>query len=123
MRPISIAAVALASTLSFTSVGAQQAAPPAQHQHGQTAKPGSTSTTPPARGQMDQDKMMADMMAQMKAADTRLNDLAQKMNAAQGDEKVRAIQEVVNELVKTQVSMHQHMAMMHEHMMSQMPHK
>lgn len=68
---------------------------------------------------MDHDKMMADM----KAADARLESLAQKMQSAQGEEKIRAMQDVLDELVKNQVSMHRQMAMMHEHMMSQMPRK
>ena len=45
------------------------------------------------------------------------------MKSASGNDKVRAMQELVTELVQNQVDMHRHMAMMHEHMMSQMPHK
>jgi signal transduction histidine kinase len=59
----------------------------------------------------------------MKAADARLEALAQTMKSASGNEKVRATQELVTELVQNQVDMHRQMAMMHEHMMSQMPHK
>ena len=68
---------------------------------------------------IDHEKMMADM----KAADARLEALSDRMKSAQGDEKIRAIQDVVSELVKNQVDMHRQMGMMHEHMMSQMPHK
>ena len=68
---------------------------------------------------MDHDKMMAGM----KAADARLEALAQTMTSARGDEKVAAMQALLTELVKNQVDMHRHMAMMHDHMMSQMPHK
>lgn len=63
------------------------------------------------------------MMADMKAADARLQALADKMKSAQGDEKLRAIEDVVSELVKSQLEMHREMPMMHGHMMSQMPHK
>jgi hypothetical protein len=45
------------------------------------------------------------------------------MESTKGPEKVLAMQDVVSELVKNQVDMHRHMAMMHEGMMSQMPHK
>ena len=75
--------------------------------------------SPQAGGMMDHDKMMADM----KAADARLETLAQTMTSARGDDKVAAMQAVLTELVKNQVDMHHHMAMMHDHMMSQMPHK
>jgi hypothetical protein len=74
--------------------------------------------TPQVGGMMDHDKMMADM----KAADARLEALAQTMTSARGD-KVAAIQALLTELVKNQVDMHHHMAMMHHHMMSQMPPK
>ncbi len=75
--------------------------------------------TPQAGGMMDHHKMMADM----KAADARLDALAQTMTSARGDDKVAAMQALLTELVKNQVGMHHHMAMMHDHMMSQMPHK
>jgi hypothetical protein len=44
-----------------------------------------------------------------------------KMQSAQGEAKVLAMQDVVNELVKNQVDMHRHMAMMHGHMMESSP--
>ena len=75
--------------------------------------------TPQAGGMMDHDKMMADM----KTADARLQALAQTMASARGDDKVAAMQALLTELVENQVDMHRHMAMMHDHMMSQMPHK
>jgi hypothetical protein len=45
------------------------------------------------------------------------------MTSARGDDKVAAIQALLTELVKNQVDMHREMAMMHDHMMSQMPPK
>jgi L-2-hydroxyglutarate oxidase LhgO len=75
--------------------------------------------TPQVGGMMDHDKMLADM----KAADARLEALAQTMTSARGDDKVAAMQALLTELVKNHVDMHRHMAMMHDHMMSQMPHK
>lgn len=64
--------------------------------------------TPPSGGQMNVDKMMADMQA----ADTRLESLTATMQSAQGEAKVMAMQDVVNELVKNQLAMHRHMMMM-----------
>ena len=65
----------------------------------------------------------AKMMADMKAADARLEALVQTMKSASGNDKVRAMQELLTELVQNQVDMHRQMSMMHDHMMSQMPHK
>ena len=89
--------------------GAQQPAPQT-HEHG--------SPTPQAGG-MDHDKMTADM----KAADARLEALAQTMKSAHGDDKIKAMQELLTVLVQNHLDMHRQMSMPHEHMMSQMPHK
>jgi hypothetical protein len=110
MRLIPIAAFAIAAGLFFAPVRAQQA-PPKTPEH--------TMPMPQTGGMMDHDKMMADM----KAADARLEALAQTMTSARGDAKVAAMQALLTELVKNQVDMHRAMAMMHDHMMSQMPHK
>ena len=110
MRLIPIAAFAIAAGLFLAPVRAQQAPPNA---------PEHSMPTPQAGGMMDHDKMMAGM----KAADARLEALAQTMTSARGDEKVAAMQALLTELVKNQVDMHRHMAMMHDHMMSQMSHK
>jgi len=110
MRLIPIAVFAIAAGLFLTPVRAQQAPPKA---------PEHSMPTPQAGGMMDHDKMMAGM----KAADARLEALAQTMTSARGDEKVAAMQALLTELVKNQVEMHHHMAMMHDHMMSQMSHK
>jgi hypothetical protein len=110
MRFIRIAALAIAAGLFLAPVRAQQARPKA---------PEHSMPTPQGGGMMDHDKMMADM----KAADERLEALAQTMTSARGDDKVAAMQALLTELVKNQLDMHRHMAMMHDHMMSQMPHK
>ena len=110
MKLIPIAAIAIAAGLFFASAGAQPATPKA-HEH----------NMPPSQagGMRDHDKMMADM----KAADTRLEALARTMKSARGHDQIGAMQELLTELVRNQVDMHHHMSMMHEHMMSQMPHK
>ena len=102
--------VAVAAGVLFAPVRAQQVPPKA---------PEHSMPTPKAGGMMDHDKMMADM----KAADARLEALAQTMTSARGDDKVAAMQALLTELVKNQVDMHRNMAIMHDHMMSQMPHK
>ena len=110
MRLIPIAAVAIAAGLFLAPVRAQQAPRKA---------PEHIMPMPQAGGMMDHDKMMADM----KAGNARLESLAQTMTSARGDDKVAAMQALLTELVKNQVDTHRHMAMMHDHMMSQMPHK
>jgi hypothetical protein len=57
------------------------------------------------------------MMADMHAAEARLDGLIKEMNAAGGDAKVAAIAAVVTELVAQQKSMHARMAQMHQQMM------
>ena len=68
--------------------------------------------TPQTSAPMNVDKAMADMQA----SDARLQTLTTKMQSAQGEAKVLAMQDVVNELVKNQLEMHQHMMMMRGHM-------
>jgi len=65
----------------------------------------------------DMMKMHAQMMAEMKAADGRLDALVKEMNAASGDAKVSAVASVVTELVRQQKSMHERMGQMHQQMM------
>ena len=65
----------------------------------------------------DMMKMHEHMMAEMKAADSRLDALVKEMNAASGDAKVNAVTAVVTELVRQHKSMHERMGQMHEHMM------
>ena len=110
MKMILIATLAMTAGLFLAPAGAQQSAPKA---------PEHTMPMPPSGGAMDHDKMMADM----KAADARLEALVQTMKSASGDAKVLAMQELMTALVQNQVDMHHHMSMMHDHMMSQMPHK
>lgn len=68
----------------------------------------------------DMMKMHEQMMAEMNAADTRLDALVKDMNAATGDAKLNAVAAVVSELVRQQKSMHGHMGQMHQMMMMMM---
>ena len=62
---------------------------------------------PQTSATMDVNKMMADM----KASDAKLEALATKMKSSQGEAKVLAMQDVVDQLVKNQLDMHRHMMM------------
>ena len=110
MKMIPMATLAITAGLFLAPASAQQATPKA---------PEHTMPMPPSGGMMNHDKMMADM----KAADARLEALVQTMKSASGNDKGRAMQELLTELVQNQVDMHRQMSMMHDHMMSQMPHK
>ncbi len=65
----------------------------------------------------DMMKMHGQMMAEMKAADSRLDALVKEMNVATGDATVNAVAAVVTELVRQQKSMHERMGQMHQQMM------
>jgi hypothetical protein len=83
-----------------------------------SAAQGAPPQAPPNMQQMM--KMHEQMMADMKAADGRLDALVKDMSAAKGDAKVNAVAAVVTELVQQQKSMHAHMGEMHQMMMSGM---
>jgi hypothetical protein len=110
MKMIPMATLVITADLLLSPASAQQATPKA---------PEHTMPMPPSGGMMNHAKMMSDM----KAADARLEALVQTMKSASGDDKVRAMQELLTALVQNQVDMHRQMSMMHDHMMSQMPHK
>ena len=110
MKVIPMATLAITAGLFLAPAVAQQVTPKA---------PEHSMPMPPSGGMMNHAKMMSDM----KAADARLEALVQTMKSASGNDKVRAMQALVTELVQNQVDMHRHMSMMHDHMMSQMPHK
>jgi hypothetical protein len=79
--------------------------------------------TPSAQGSQaasdmqDMMKMHEQMMAEMKAAGSRLDALIADMNTAKGDAKLNAVAAVVTELVRQQKSMHNRMGEMHQQMM------
>ena len=65
----------------------------------------------------DMMKMHQQMMAEMKPADAKLDQLLSRMNAATGDAKTSALADVVTELSRQQKAMHERMGTMHDHMM------
>ena len=84
----------------------------------QAASAQSGQSQPPDMAEMM--KRHQQMMADMKAADAKLDELVTTMNAASGEAKVTAIAQVVNELVRQQKAMHEHMGMMDQQMMMRM---
>ena len=85
----------------------------AQAQSAQSSQPREQSPS----NMQEMMKMHEQMMAEMKAADSRLDALVKEMNAATGDAKVNAVATVVTELVRQHKSMHERMGHMHEQMM------
>ena len=106
------------SVLVAVSIGVLSLAAVASQQTPPTAAPpaaGSAQTSGP-----EMMKMHERMMAGMKAADTKLDELIKSMNAATGDAKVSAMAQAVTELANQHKTMHGHMGMMHEQMMPMM---
>jgi hypothetical protein len=92
---------------------------PAQATSGQAKPHVGMAADMPAKCQA----MMADrekMMAEMKAADLRLDDLVGKMNAAAGTQKADATAAVVNEMVSQRRTMRDGMMKMQQGMMAHM---
>ena len=80
--------------------------------------PAPQGTTPqPQPGMAEMMKMHEQMMGEMKVGDAKLDALIKDMNAAVGEAKVNAMASVVNELVRQQKAMHDHMGRMHQQMM------
>jgi hypothetical protein len=65
----------------------------------------------------DMTKMHQQMMAEMKTADGKLDQLVKTMNAATGEARMAAIVDVVNALASQQKAMHDRMGAMHQQMM------
>src|SRR5689334_18186663 len=73
----------------------------------------SSQTTPPAQPRMaDMMQRHQQMMAEMQASDTKLDELVRAMNAATGDAKITAMAQVITELARQHQAMHQRMGMM-----------
>ena len=118
MRQIVMAALVggMAVVISANSGLAGQASPAHQHPAAEKATPSSGMAAKCQAMMADQEKMMADM----KAADLRLDDLVGKMNAASGTEKAAATAAVVNEMVTQRRSMQDGMMKRQQGMMAHM---
>jgi hypothetical protein len=90
------------------------AAVASQHEHAPT--PSAPAGSSPADGPSTMTGH-EHMMAEMKAADAKLEALVKGMNAVTGDARISAIAQVVNELVRQQKAMHEQMATMDHQMM------
>ena len=117
IRTVSATALACVAMLVHAPVMGAQTPQDPQHQHPQeTAKPAADMSAKCKAMMANHEKMMADM----KAADQRLDGLVAKMNAASGQAKVDAAAVVVTEIVTQRKSMREGMMTMHEGMMSHM---
>ena len=117
---IGCAVVAL-SHGSFVGVGAS--APllaAAGSQQTQSPTPLPPAGQPPQTTMAEMMNRHQQMMADIKAADLKLEELVKDMNAATGEAKIAAIAQVVNELVRQQKTMHEHMGTMDRQMMMRM---
>jgi hypothetical protein len=69
----------------------------AQHEHEHAT---AVDAAVPPQGMHDMTKMHEAMMAEMKAADARLDALVNDMNKAAGEDRIAALTAVVNEMVR-----------------------
>jgi len=107
----------LLGSLLVVGLGAGVQTQQPEHQHQQP--PGKPSADMSAKCKA----MMAEhekMMAEMKAADQRLDDLVAKMNASSGQAKTDATAATVTEIVAQRKTMRDRMMQMHQGMMSHM---
>jgi hypothetical protein len=92
----------------------------ARSQQTQSPTPSPPAGQPPQATMAEMMKRHQQMMADIKAADLKLEELVKDMNAATGEAKIAAIAQVVNELVRQQKTMHEHMGTMDQQMMMRM---
>lgn len=107
MIPVVLTSYAISSSVAAEPQQNQPSTSSAQHEHEQ----------PSQAGMADMMKMHQQMMAEMKTADAKLDQLLSRMNAATGDAKASSLADVVTELARQQKAMHQRMSTMHDQMM------
>lgn len=88
-----------------------------QHEHQQTPAKAAADMSEKCKGMMGQHEKM---MAEVKAADQRLDELVAKMNQASGQSRVDAVATVVTEMVTQRKTMRDRMMHMHHQMMGHM---
>ena len=118
MKSIVTAIVAGCAAVVISAVPGFAAQTPQEHQHAATdqAKPASGMAAKDHAMMAEREKMMADM----KAADQRLDSLVAKMNSASGMEKTTATALVVTEMVAQSRTMREGMMKMQQGMMPHM---
>ena len=112
------ALVAGCAVVVMSAVSGLAAQTPQEHQHAAAAK-----AKPPSGMEAKCQAMMAEkekMMADMKVADQRLDDLVATMNTASGMDKMAATAAVVSEMVTQRRTMRDGMMKMQEDMMGHM---
>jgi CII-binding regulator of phage lambda lysogenization HflD len=113
-----VLAIALVAGLTTTALGAQQS----QSKAGTQPKAGQTGMM--SRNMADHCKQMmsmhSQMMADMKAMDTTLDQKVAAMNAAKGNAKVDAMAAVINEMASQRKQMMSKMSGMQDQMMAHM---
>ena len=105
-----------AAVVMSSASGLAAQTPEPQHAATDKAKPGSGMAAKDHAMMAEREKMMADM----KAADQRLDGLIVKMNAASGTEKTTATAAVVTEMVAQSRTMREGMMKMQQSMMPHM---
>lgn len=118
-RMPTMAAVGCVGLLTVAAIGAV----PSQGRLLATTEQTQATASQSAPTQPDMAEMMKhhqQMMADMKAADGKLDDLVSAMNAETGEAKVSAMAAVVTELAHRQKTMHERMGMMDHQMMMRM---
>ena len=105
-----------AAVVISTAPGLAAQAHDPQHAAADKAKPASGMAAKDHAMMAEREKMMADM----KAADQRLNDLVTRMNSASGAEKTTATAAVVTEMVAQSQTMRSSMMKMQQGMMPHM---
>ena len=100
-------ALVIATLLIASPAIAQSTSPPSPGEHQQHAAQAPESTGPD-RSMMQKHQ---EMMAGMKALDTKIESLIAKMNSAKGEEQISAVVELLNAMADKQKAMHECMAM------------
>jgi hypothetical protein len=117
IRTASVTAIACVAMLVQAPVIGAQAPQDPQHQHQQDpTKPAADMSAACKAMMANHEKMMADL----KAADQRLDGLVATMNAASGQAKVDATAAVVTEIAAQRKTMREGMVNMHQGMMGHM---
>jgi hypothetical protein len=118
----SVAGFAAFALLLFVGTAMAQQAATHDHDHAAAAQapsaPVGPGMQPGQMGAMGVDRQ--NMMAEMNAADQKLDELVTKMNAARGGDRLDAVVAVVNQLVDAHKKMRAHMESMHGGMMMMM---
>lgn len=113
---MSITSLLLGSLL-VLGFAAHAQTPQPEHQHQQTPANPSADMAAKCKAMMAEHEKM---MAEMKAADQKLDELVSRMNSASGQAKVDATAAAVSEFVAQRKTMRDRMMQMHPGMMSHM---